>query len=85
MIYTPAHAELLQGDAGAKWRPSNGTEGELFTTAWCAHCTHDTQCSIRGRTMAYRVDDERYPTEWCLSAEGQPQCLAFSLAESAAQ
>lgn len=76
----------------APYRPSNGTEGELFFAAWCCNCQRDKamregvdfdecddneKCSIIGDTMAYDVDDPKYPKEWIIDARGHGCCTAF--------
>ena len=51
-----------------RYQPSNGTEGEIFQAQWCERCQKDRfeskPCGILGRTMAYEVNDRRYPKEW---------------------
>ena len=69
------------------YRPSNGTEGEGFYAAWCAKCQHERYmrtnperargCQILVRTMAYDVDDPKYPPEWIVGPDG-PECTAFT-------
>jgi len=62
--------------AGEKYRPSNGTEGDLFIGAWCHQCQY-IACPIVGLTMAYSVEDDEYPEEWQYAHDGQPCCTAF--------
>lgn len=77
---------------GKKFRPSNGTEGELFIAAWCHNCKKDSfanescdsehchdqeTCQIIGDTMLFDVEDEGYPSEWTYGTDGQPRCTAF--------
>lgn len=74
------------------YRPSNGTEGEIFMDNWCRHCARDTAmtegmamhecddnqvCQIIGNTMAFNIDHAEYPKEWNYDSNGQPQCTAF--------
>lgn len=67
------------------YRPSNGTEGEIFMSRWCHNCakdnldvdTGDGGCEIIADTMALDDDDEDYPRAWRLDAEGVPMCAAF--------
>ena len=74
------------------YRPSNGTEGESFIISWCGSCARDKAmregvnfdecddnevCRIIGDTMAYDIDDPKYPKEWCYDNEGYPQCTAY--------
>lgn len=62
------------------YRPSNGTEGMDFMESWCANCQHDERedkpCQILGRTLAFQIDDPRYPTEW-IETESGPKCTAY--------
>lgn len=78
-IYVPEDAETRAIRAGEKWRPSNGTEGEIFHASWCDHCKRDAHqdCSIRGDTYCYDVNDPKYPREWQYGDDGQPKCTAF--------
>lgn len=83
MIYTESLAARLT--PGETWRPSNGTEGELFTGTYCNRCKHDAEhrddtgagCGILIRTWAYEIDDPKYPTEWQIGTDGQPMCTEF--------
>lgn len=60
--------------------------------AWCRHCERDKAmreglnvdecddnelCQIIPMTMAFNIEDPKYPREWCYDAEGRPQCTAF--------
>jgi hypothetical protein len=60
------------------YRPSNGTEGELFCEQFCYRCVHDVDenCPILAATLVYQVGDEGYPNEW-VQDEGVPCCTAF--------
>lgn len=70
------------------YRPSNGSEGESFMAVWCAKCERDRAhredrdapgCPIIVDTMAFAVDDPKYPPEWQISADhGRPICTAFT-------
>lgn len=70
--------------AGKKFRPSNGTEGMIFTDAFCEHCIHekfmhtgelgDKQCDIFNRSFLHDLDDPEYPDEFIFNAEGWPVC-----------
>ena len=66
------------------YRPSNGTEGEIFESAFCDRCEHDKDrnCLIHTRALSYRLNEERYPTEWVIPEEadewpGEAKCTAF--------
>lgn len=83
-VYTESLAKLCREDPDKKYRPSNGSEGDMFQELWCENCVHDNAfgqprggCEILTKTMFLRVDEEGYPPEWNHDAEGQPQCTAF--------
>lgn len=73
------------------YRPSNGTEGMMFTARFCDRCKRDEParrddfengCPIYAATMAYELDDAKYPREWIVNAIGDPydataRCTAF--------
>lgn len=92
-LFTDEHAERLKKRAGEKYRPSNGTEGEMFMSRWCAKCERAAafredrgdSCPIVDDVMAYDEDHESYPTEWQIGEDGQPKCTAFQLAEAIKQ
>jgi hypothetical protein len=87
-IYPPEDAALFKKRAGEKYRPSNGTEGEIFYDAWCADCARDAayradpalgdSCPILVRASASAIEAESYPAEWTYSSAGQPCCTAFT-------
>jgi len=89
-IYPQSLAELMK--PGEKYRPSNGTEGDCFFSAWCRHCARDAamregsdldqcddneRCEIIGNSMAFDINDPEYPIEWQYGKDGQPCCTAF--------
>ena len=77
-IYPDSLAEMLMKRAGEKYRPSNGTEGDLFISGNCYHCMEDgDNCEILHRTFAHDVEDPEYPSEWQYGTDGQPTCTAF--------
>lgn len=80
-IYPDRLAEMLKARAGEKYRPSNGTEGDCFFAAWCRNCQRDKAmregCDIIANTMCHDIEDEQYPQEWQIGADGQPCCTAF--------
>lgn len=91
-IYPKSHAAFLAGQAGEKYQPCNGTDGEFFFDSWCRQCARDKamregcsvaecndneRCDIIARTMAADVEDPDYPAEWRYGADGQPMCAAF--------
>ena len=66
----------------AKYRPSNGTEGEIFMQEFCDSCIHgdpgnEKICTIVDRTLWHDIDDKEYPIEWRYGEDGQPTCTKF--------
>ena len=66
------------------YRPSNGTEGEIFRDRWCDRCEKDVHgdCQIYVRTLVYDTADAKYPVEWRRPADddswpGRAECTAF--------
>jgi hypothetical protein len=91
-IYPDSLAAMNIERAGAKYRPGNGTEGELFIESWCGQCERDhgmmkglpleecddnQVCDIIARTFAFSVNDPNYPDDWQYGADGQPRCHSF--------
>ncbi|WP_417216540.1 hypothetical protein [Alcanivorax sp.] len=78
-IYPCELAKALEPQSGEKWRPSNGTEGEMFIASQCDGCKrwNGGDCKILLKTMFFDVEDEDYPPEWCYGDDGQPKCAAF--------
>lgn len=69
------------------YRPSNGTEGEIFMEQWCAKCERDRAhredwsfdgCPIIVDASALPITDPDYPKEWQYGREGAPICTAFA-------
>lgn len=62
------------------YRPSNGTEGDIFMGHWCEHCAFNALdedgCDIQLTALAYGIDDPEYPGEWVYRAS-VPVCTAF--------
>ncbi len=63
------------------FRPSNGTEGDIFMGQWCEHCSKhapgdDVDCHILRDALATSMDDQHYPPEWIYRV-GVPACTAF--------
>ena len=76
------------------YRPSNGTEGEIFMSAWCAKCVRDRPqrggnpfdgCEIITLTMAFDIDHPSYPEAWVQDDEGTPSCLECTAEDEADQ
>ena len=71
---------------GTPYRPSNGTEGELFMSECCYRCKRDQAyqesggeaegCPIIAASMAYKPSDPQYPKEWVWQG-GEAICTAF--------
>lgn len=74
-----------------KYQPSNATEGDCFMAKWCQRCARDRamregepvdecddseRCDIILHTMAFKVSDPEYPSEWRYQ-NGTPACTAF--------
>lgn len=91
-IYPDDYAAMLVKHAGEKWRPSNGTEGDVFMSMNCHQCEfgkfmregmhfddaeEHERCAIVGVTFVLDVEDEGYPVEWQYGTDGQPTCTAF--------
>jgi len=76
-------------NAGKPYRPSNGTEGEMFSERYCERCAHDATyrrtfeaedgCRILTSTLVYDVAEKGYPAEWVYDAAGVPTCTAFEV------
>lgn len=64
-----------------RYRPSNGTEGDIFMDQFCRQCKHDDEednlCDIIALTMAYDVDEKEYPEEWQHGQDGEPLCTKY--------
>ncbi len=52
------------------YRPSNGTEGDIFWSNWCARCIKNSGCSIWGGAMAGKS-----PKQWVRDPD--PKCTSF--------
>jgi hypothetical protein len=62
------------------YRPSNGTDGDIFMAAFCDRCRKRDLfggCSILARALGLQIDDPRYPPEW-VKTEAGPMCTAYS-------
>lgn len=62
------------GTGGALYRPSNGTEGELFQAEQCGPCRKRSWCKIILRSHAYDVDHPSYPRDLLVGADGWGYC-----------
>lgn len=68
--------------AGKSYRPSNGTEGMMFTDEYCDKCIHDNPekgkyCKILSASLMYEKKEEGYPKEWVYDSQGYPTCKAY--------
>lgn len=75
---------------GQPYRPSSGSEGEYFLSAWCSECQRDKVMSGQATVEDADKDpdlyceilnrsfrsDEPLP-EWTYGADGQPCCTKF--------
>lgn len=71
-----------------KYRPSNGSEGQIFEHGWCAICLRDRParedtdgldgCSILANVMLFEIDHPNYPKEWVIE-DAEAKCTAFEL------
>lgn len=78
---------MSYNDPGKPYRPSNGTEGMIFTDAYCDRCEKDALyresndgkdgCPLLANSMLYEVGEEGYPTEWKFGEDRTPTCTAF--------
>lgn len=65
--------------AGKPYRPSNGTEGDIFEGRYCARCRVGLrECDIVLRAHAFSIGAPEYPNEWRFNNIGVPMCTAFS-------
>ena len=69
---------------GGLYRPSNGTEGDIFESHFCERCTRDNLepdggggCELILLAMCFYTDDPNYPQEWTYDDAGKPTCTAF--------
>ena len=81
-----AQWNVNNGRVGKKFQPANGTEGDYFMHWYCFRCQRDASyqetgegqgCRILLNTMVYDTNDDEYPAEWVIGADGQPTCTAF--------
>ncbi len=62
------------------YRPSNGTEGDIFMDHYCHLCARldvdGEPCPILGASLSMYPDEDGYPREWRY-IDGQPTCVLF--------
>jgi hypothetical protein len=80
-MYTDEMAKELKKSAGKKWRPANGTEGDMFEEMYCEKCQHSKKsgevCDILTYSFFFDIDRENYPKELQIGNDGQPTCIEF--------
>lgn len=59
------------------FRPSNGTQADIFFADFCEQCKSNVGCRIRSAAMSHTEDDPNYPKEWIAYANGSATCTAF--------
>lgn len=68
------------------YRPSNGTEGEIFKERFCYRCKNfdefpegyvDCKLGILMFAELHGIDHPKYPTEWRYDEKGKPTCIKF--------
>lgn len=63
------------------YRPSSGTEGELFQQDFCDRCAQCQPalppCDILVRSLFLNITDSDYPREWVQDGEGSAWCTVF--------
>lgn len=69
------------------FRPSNGTHGDIFMSAYCFQCSKfpdnpdaKKQCQIFLATLVYDIDEPGYPNQWRY-VDGKATCTAFKSRE----
>lgn len=68
--------------AGKPYRPSNGTEGDIFREEFCDRCVkedyeNDVHCPILTAALWHSIGEADYPVEWIYDHTGRPTCKAF--------
>ena len=89
-MFTKELADRLKERVGQKYRPSNGTEGDMFTEKFCENCVREGDgdkfesfCEIAAKSFAFDIDEPGYPPEWQYGPDGQPVCTAFERRQDA--
>lgn len=87
MKCTEYNADCKRGCEGTcrmkhSYRPSNGTEGMIFTSEYCDHCIHENSekgkhCKIYTATLFFAPYEPEYPIEWRYNSLGHPTCTAY--------
>lgn len=76
-----------RGTPGARYCPSNGTEGESFIERFCGACERDARyretdegrdgCPILAASLLFGRNEPGFPKEWTIDEQGEPTCTAF--------
>ena len=83
---TPKVLYQFKQCAGESFRPSNGTEGMIFQSAFCDRCIHENynpqtgcgkHCEVLTATMLFDERDAEYPKEWRFDSDGWPVCTKW--------
>lgn len=83
--YSTTATYKIPACAGKPYRPSNGTESEMFCEQWCRRCMADKDyrendgesCPIIVNAFVYQNCDADYPPKWKHDHAGRPICTAF--------
>lgn len=86
MMFPPDLAKLYVEQAGKRYEPSNGTEGEIFMDEWCRTCQRDRSmregldiedCDETELCRIIAASFQGEATEWVYGNDGQPMCTAY--------
>lgn len=77
--------DLCKEAAGQPYRPSNGTEGDIFQSYFCDKCRKwpinpdaKTQCGIFLKMLIKNVGEKGYPKQIRYAPDGSgPECTSF--------
>lgn len=72
------------------YRPSNGTEGEIFMAHFCDQCVRMRDdgrlpCAILGLVLGLPQGHPDYPAEWVVDENGNASCTAFDYDDGEAE
>lgn len=67
--------------ADIPYRPSNGTECELFIEQFCDRCSHQGNCHIADMAFWHELNDPLFPKAWVIDEKADAseigRCTAF--------
>jgi len=72
--------KIFGGKRMKLYRPSNGTEGEMFQEKNCLKCVYwgiGLGCPIYLQTIMFAVDEDDYPNQWRYDKDDKPICNCF--------